>query len=336
MLSASRILAFDRRFFLNNNIIHDDDTSLDTFTNTMASPTPLQEQSRILSIQSHVVHGYVGNKAAVFPLQLLGFDVDFINSVQFASHTGYAHFPFGQVMNGDQLREILQGLRINGLLHNTGYLLTGYIGSISFLEAVLEVLHTCKQHNPNVTFVCDPVLGDDGKFYVDPQLAAVYREKVIPKADVVTPNQFEVEQLTGLQVRTLDDAKNACRILHNMGPSIVFITSVVLEDHKNIISIVASNKCDGDGSCEMWKIDCPKIPGSFTGTGDVTASLLLGHLAKQEPLQMVMEKVVNTMYVLIQKTHLAKGDTVQSKELKLIQSKNDIENPPSTYKPQRL
>ncbi|KAL3904463.1 MAG: hypothetical protein SGILL_010059 [Bacillariaceae sp.] len=302
----------------------------------MASTPP-----RILSIQSHVVHGYVGNKAAVFPLQLLGFDVDFINSVHFSSHTGYAHFPFGEVMNGDQLRTILKGLEANGLLENTGYMLTGYIGSTSFLEAVLDVLKTAKKFNPQLKFVCDPVMGDDGSFYVPAELAAVYRDVVIPQADVVTPNQFEVEQLTGIQVKTLEDAKEACTKLHKLGPSIVFITSVILVNEdgslKDTISIVASKRDDSDATKhEIWKIDCPKIPGSFTGTGDVTASLLLGHLAKKEPLQTVMEKVVNTMYVLIERTHAAKGDTVQSKELKLIQSKDIIENPPSTYKAHSL
>ncbi|KAL3906505.1 MAG: hypothetical protein SGILL_009242 [Bacillariaceae sp.] len=217
-------------------------------------------------------------------------------------------------------------------------MLTGYIGSTSFLEAVLDVLKTAKKLNPQLKFVCDPVMGDDGKFYVNPELAAVYRDAVIPQADVVTPNQFEVEKLTGIQVKTMEDAKRACMTLHKLGPSIVFITSVMLEDEgssgkDDTISIVASKRDDNDENVyEVWKIDCPKIPGNFTGTGDVTASLLLGHLAKKEDLRTVMEKVVNTMYVLIERTHQAKGDTVQSKELKLIQSKDIIETPPHTFK----
>lgn len=315
---------------------------------------------RVLSIQSHVVHGYVGNRAAVFPLQLLGFDVDFINSVHFACHTGYKHFPHGEVMNGDQLRTVLEGLELNGLIGDDGEnggdnsdaigsVLTGYIGSASFLEAVLDVLGTVRKYNPNARFVCDPVLGDDGKFYVPEDLVDVYKNVVIPKADVVTPNQFETEQLTGIKVETIDDARKACEALHEMGPSIVFITSAILDgtasaeegndntdeesDCGKLITIIASKRNSVDDQQQMWRIDCPKIPGSFTGTGDVTASLLLGHLDNHpNDLPLVMEKVINTMYLLIKRTHEAKGKTVRSKELRLVQSKDIIEDPPSTFK----
>lgn len=316
---------------------------------------------RVLSIQSHVVHGYVGNRAAVFPLQLLGFDVDFINSVHFSCHTGYQHFPHGQVMNGDELRTILEGLEKNGLIGNDGEdggdndqaigsVLTGYIGSTSFLEAVLDVLGTVRKYNPEARFLCDPVMGDDGEFYVPKELVEVYKTVVIPKADVVTPNQFETEQLTGIKVETTEDARRACEALHEMGPSVVFMTSAILKEGKNnnsegsdedaddkIITIIASKRSKVDGKQQLWRIDCPKIPGSYTGTGDVTASLLLGHLESHpDDLPLVMEKVINTMYLLIQRTHNGKGKTVRSKELRLIQSKDIIENPPSTFKARPL
>jgi len=317
---------------------------------------------RVLSIQSHVVHGYVGNKAAVFPLQLLGFDVDFVNSVHFACHTGYKHFPHGTIMDGGQLRNILEGLELNGLIGDggedggdngdaIGSVLTGYIGSTSFLESVLDVVGKVKECNPRARFVCDPVMGDDGAFYVPSELVDVYRDVVIPKADVVTPNQFETEKLTGIRVESIDDARRACEALHAMGPSVVFITSVMLDgdessagggDGENkTITVVASKRKSGvgaeEGRKEMWRIDCPKLPGSYTGTGDVTASLLLGHLEKHpDDLPLVMEKVINTMYLLIRRTHEAEGKTVRSKELRLIQSKDIIENPPSTFKAMRL
>ena len=242
-------------------------------------------------------------------------------------------------MNGDQLQQILKGLEDNDLLGDVGHMLTGYIGSESFCEAVLTVLQTIRKYNENVKFVCDPVLGDHGRFYVPRELVQIYREKVIPAADVVTPNQFEVEQLTGIDIRTLADARKACDKLHKMGPSLVFITSMVFpEDNISAgedksISILASKRTKDGKSDEVWRIDCPMIPGSFTGTGDLTASLLLGHLAKDpDNLPLVMEKVINTMYVVIERTHVSSGATARSKELKLIQSKSDIENPPSVFK----
>lgn len=267
--------------------------------------------------------------------------MDFINSVHFSNHTGYENGLKGDVMNGEQLTQILKGLEDNDLLGDVGHLLTGYIGSESFCEAVLTVLQTIRKYNENVKLVCDPVLGDHGKFYVPPELVGVYRDTVIPVADVVTPNQFEVEQLTGIVIKTLEDARKACDKLHCMGPSTVFITSMVFmegEGAEKTISILASKRIkDGHDHDEVWRIDCPMIPGSFTGTGDLTASLLLGHLAKDpDNLPMVMEKVINTMYVVIKRTHESSGSTAKSKELKLIQSKTDIENPPSIFKARQL
>ena len=285
---------------------------------------------RILSIQSHVVSGYVGNKSAVFPLQLLGFDVDVVNSVHFSNHTGYPQGFEGDVLQGTQLVRILDGLERNGLLKDIGHLLTGYIGSESFLRQVIHVLLTLRKHR-EVRFVCDPVLGDAGQFYVSRELVKVYRDEVIPLANVVTPNQFEVEQLTGISVKTVQDALRACNILHKMGPDLVFITSIVLEGDDSI-AILASQQ-SSNGTTQAWRVDSPLLPGQYTGTGDLCAALLLGHTANNEDLQSAMEKVANSMFAVIQRTHESSVEgSVASRELKLIQSKADIENPPDSLK----
>ena len=272
----------------------------------------------------------VGNKAAVFPLQLLGFDVDFINSVHFSNHTGYEHGVKGDVLNGNQLRDVLDSLRDNKLLGDIGHVLTGYIGSTSFLEAVLHVLEVVREHNPKVRFVCDPVLGDHGKFYVPPELVPLYKEKVIPVADVVTPNQFEVEQLTGIRIESIDDAKKACKTLHDMGPSLVIITSLVGSDIEgdNMV-VLASRRVVGTDEDEIWRIDTPVLPGDFTGTGDLCAALFLGHTALDNDLAVALEKVIGTMHAVIKRTHEHSDGTVAGKELKLIASKREIENPPT-------
>mmetsp|Transcript_1453 Transcript_1453/g.2619 ORF Transcript_1453/g.2619 Transcript_1453/m.2619 type:complete len:321 (-) Transcript_1453:1059-2021(-) len=317
-------------------------------------------QKRVLSIQSHVVHGYVGNKASVFPLQLLGFDVDVVNSVHFSNHTGHPHGFEGDVLNGEQLRAILNGLERNGLLEGTGHLLTGYIGSASFLRAVLDVLKTLRRvakskdstNDSHVRYVCDPVMGDAGKFYVPQELVAIYRDEVIPLADVVTPNQFEVEQLTGIVVKNIADAKRACQALHSFGPDLVFITSIMLEDDQTSqgekieneaesIAIIASRRIrhtPNTEEFEMWQIDSPIIPGRFTGTGDLCAALLLGHTA-MEPgnLPASMEKVIGTMFSVIKRTsESSMPGSIASMELKLIQSKQDIESPPSLFKARKV
>jgi pyridoxine kinase len=324
------------------------------------------KQERILSIQSHVVSGYVGNKAAVFPLQLLGFDVDVVNSVHFSNHTGYPGGVEGDVLQGNQLRSLLDGLKRNGLLQNVQHLLTGYIGSSSFLEAVLEVLHTLRQFNPTLRFVCDPVMGDSGKFYVPVELVQVYREKVIPFANVVTPNQFEVEQLTGINITTLDDALQACQALHDMGPELVLITSIIfqtnqpnddgiVEPEKSMTIIASQRPLIPSGTEQVWRIDCSIIPGGpFTGTGDLCAALLLGHTAQNpDDLRLSLERTMSTMYTVIQRTQQAAAAAanssttnhhnnvndshiIQARELQLIQSRRDIEDPPALFQAQRL
>jgi pyridoxine kinase len=283
----------------------------------------------------------------VFPLQLLGFDVDIINSVHFSNHTGYGNGWTGDVLKGEQLREILTGLQRNDLLQDIGHVLTGYVGSASFLDAILDVILACRAVNPHVRYVCDPVLGDAGRFYVPKELVSLYITKVIPLADVLTPNQFEVEQLTGMKIKSMDDAQAACRQLHDMGPSLVIITSLVMGDDPKHMSIVLSRKHDDDNDdvepppCSVWTIECPILPGQFTGTGDLCAALLLAHTSEYAGADdgVAMERVINTMYAILERTtnQVAMGTTsVQARELKLIQSKDIIENPPLRFRAHRL
>jgi pyridoxine kinase len=302
-----------------------------------------QEQQRVLSIQSHVVSGYVGNKAAVFPLQLLGFDVDIINSVHFSNHTGHPNGFEGQVMDGDQLTSVLNGLERNNLLSNIHHLVTGYIGSVTFLRSVLNVLQTLKKYNPNVRYVCDPVLGDDGKLYVPRELVSIFRTEVVPLANVVTPNQFEAELLTGITIQSMEDGIKACQAMHDLGPDLVVITSMTLEevDEKvGQIAILASERVRNEESdleeIHMWTINTPKIPGRFTGTGDLTTALFLAWTAKLKNLKETLEKVASTMYAVIKYTAEGSDDSVVSKELKLIQCKGIIENPNVVFQAQKL
>ena len=238
--------------------------------------------TRVLTVQSHVVRGYVGNKAAVFPLQLLGIEVDAINSVQFSNHTGYKSFR-GERLDGDQLRALLDGLSANSLVDGQySHLLTGYIGSLSFLQAVAHVASTLRAGNPDLQYVCDPVLGDGGKLYVPEQLVEAYKTDVIPLANIVTPNQFEASLLTGIPVVSLADALAACDKLHAMGPHTVVITSMdVPDDNGAALTLVGSTALpQAPGMPSKFTLRVPKRPGYFTGTGDLTAALLLARFAQ--------------------------------------------------------
>lgn len=294
--------------------------------------------SRVLSIQSHVVHGYVGNKAAVFPLQLLGFDVDIINSVNYSCHTGYPSGWEGDILNGNQLRLILDGLNRNKLIDGVGHLLTGYIGSETFLRAVLDVLQTLKQKNASIRYVCDPVFGDDGKLYVPEELVDIYRKEVIPHANVITPNQFEAEQLLGISINTFDDGKLACKALHDIGPGLVVITSMMVQDQIDSIFVLASQRILDDNGIreDVWCIESPIVEGQYTGTGDLCAALLLAWTARESKLKRAMEKVISTMYSVINMTRQNSDGSIKSKELRLIQSKTIIEDPPKIFNAIRL
>ncbi|XP_077253754.1 pyridoxal kinase-like [Tasmannia lanceolata] len=294
------------------------------------------EMGRVLSIQSHTVQGYVGNKSAVFPLQLLGYDVDPINSVQFSNHTGYSTFR-GQVLDGQQLWDIIEGLETNNLLYYT-HLLTGYIGSVSFLNTVLQVVDKLRSVNPGLTYVCDPVLGDEGKLYVPPDLISVYRQKVVPVASMLTPNQFEVEQLTGFRITSERDGLEACNVLHAAGPSKVVISSVHIEG--NLLVIGSHQKTKGQPP-EQFKIVIPKIPAYFTGTGDLMTALLLGWCNKYpDNLDKASELAVSSLQAMLHRTvtdYRTVGYDPQSSslEIRLIQSQDDIRNPPVTYKSEK-
>ncbi|OMO95721.1 Pyridoxal phosphate (active vitamin B6) biosynthesis, pyridoxal kinase [Corchorus olitorius] len=294
------------------------------------------ETGRVLSIQSHTVQGYVGNKSAVFPLQLLGYDVDPINSVQFSNHTGYPTFK-GQVLNGEQLWDLIEGLEANDLLFYT-HLLTGYIGSVSFLNTILKVVYKLRSVNPNLTYVCDPVLGDEGKLYVPEDLVSVYREKVVPVASMLTPNQFEAELLTETRIGSETDGRKACNIIHAAGPSKVVITSINIDGN---LLLIGSHQKDKEHAPEQFKIVIPRIPAYFTGTGDLMTALLLGWSNKYpDNLDKAAELAVSSLQALLQRTvndYKSAGYDSRSSslEIRLIQSQDDIRNPKTTFKAEK-
>lgn len=295
------------------------------------------ETGRVLSIQSHTVQGYVGNKSAVFPLQLLGYDVDPINSVQFSNHTGYPTFR-GQVLNGKELWDLIEGLEANELLFYT-HLLTGYIGSVSFLNTVLEVVNKLRSVNPGLIYVCDPVMGDEGKLYIPQELVSVYREKVVPVASMLTPNQFEAELLTGLRIVSEQDGREACNKLHAAGPTKVVITSINIDGN---LFLIGSNKKEKDLAAEQFKIIIPKIPAYFTGTGDLMTALLLGWSNKYpDNLARAAELAVSSLQAVLQRTindYRSAGfdPKTSSLEIRLIQSQEDIRNPNIKFAAERF
>ncbi|XP_071954997.1 pyridoxal kinase-like [Antedon mediterranea] len=287
---------------------------------------------RVLSIQSHVVSGYVGNKAAVFPMQVLGYEVDFINSVQLCTHTQYKVFK-GQVLNADELKCLYDGIKENDI-NRYSHVLTGYVGSTSFLREVIRVVKDAQQANPNMVYVCDPVMGDNGRFYVPEELMPIYRDELLPLADIVTPNQFEAELLSGIKITNEEEALKAMQILHDKGVKTVVLSSIETGKENTLTLIGTQIK---DGKKTGCKVEYPKLNMRFTGTGDVFSALLLVWTHRHpDNLQLACEQVLSTMQGILQRTykqaHLLAGaggtPSPAESELRLIDSKVDIETPP--------
>lgn len=280
----------------------------------------------VLSIQSHVVHGYVGNKSAIFPLQVLGFEVDSINTVQFSTHTGYKHIK-GNILKNEELEELVEGLILNEVDYYTHFL-TGYSRSPDSLRQIAGIITKLKQKNPNLIYVCDPVMGDNGKMYVPEEILPVYRDVVVPLADILTPNQFEAELITGVKVTNLDDALKAINLLHQKGISTVVLSSTDLGSDTSMIGIASTKD-----SC--YKIEIPKVDASFTGTGDLFAALFLAWSYKtKNNVKETLERTIATLQSIVQNTY-EKARAVHPTgkipraliELRLVQNKSFIENP---------
>ncbi|OWA50567.1 Pyridoxal kinase [Hypsibius exemplaris] len=286
---------------------------------------------RVLSIQSHVVSGYVGNKSAVFPLQVLGFDVDFINTVEFSNHTGYGSWK-GSCMDEKTLQDLFDGLRMNHLTMSYTHLLTGFVQSKTLLEKIADIARELKRSNPKLIYVCDPVMGDNGKMYVPMEVFEAYRDSILPLADIVTPNQFEAELLTGITIRSEKDALAAIDRLHSRGVPTVIISSSDLGDDKNLIGF-GSAVNQGAGKLR-FRMNIPRLPASFTGTGDLFTALLLAWMTKTGDLQRSCDITVSTLQAVLKRTWKHFQENCQDPqpclrhlELRLIQSKRDIENP---------
>lgn len=295
---------------------------------------------RVLSIQSHVVHGYVGNKSATFPLQILGFEVDAINSVQLSNHTGYKTIK-GQVLQEKELAELFEGLEANNLLQCYSHLLTGYTGNGSFLKRISYIVKKLREINPHLIYVCDPVMGDNGKMYVPEDLLPIYRDEIIPLADIITPNQYEVELLTEKKITTEADVWSAVQWFHERGIDTVVISSSELGQAKELRAFLS--KKNGN----RYIINIPRQGNgiSFTGTGDLFASLFLAHSHASKDLGVAFENTIASLQAVIKRTLASMPEevlsgqrkvTAQECELKLIQSKSVIENPLVVLKAQQI
>src|SRR5689334_19583342 len=184
----------------------------------------------LISIQSWVAYGHVGNSSAMFPLQRLGCDVWAIHTVQFSNHTGYGAWK-GRVFDGPMIDELVEGIAERGVLPRCDGVISGYMGSADIGNAILSAVARVRAANPAATYCCDPVIGDVGRgIFVRPGIAEFMRDKAVPAADIITPNQFELDLLSGMETKSLAGAKAAIAKVRALGPRVTLVTSVITEE----------------------------------------------------------------------------------------------------------
>lgn len=277
----------------------------------------------VLSIQSHVVYGYAGNTAAVFPLQRLGREVWAVNTVEFSNHTGYGMWR-GRVMKTSLAMELVEGLAERGVLSKCEAVLSGYMGDTGTGTAVIDAVRKVKAASPQAVYCCDPVMGDAGRgFYVKPGIPEVFKKYVIPCADIVTPNHFELEALTGIEALTLDGARRAIDGLHAQGPRAALITSYRGQDvPPGHIDMLAS---DGNG---LYRIRTPELSftGIMAGSGDLTAAVFLSRYLENADVKTALEATAASVYGVMEATFKA-----QSRELMLITAQEELVAPSNRF-----
>ncbi|MDR1149052.1 MAG: pyridoxal kinase PdxY, partial [Spirochaetaceae bacterium] len=231
----------------------------------------------ILSIQSHVVFGAVGNSAAVFPLQRMGHEVWPINTVEFSNHTGYGVWR-GQMLEASLVDSLVQGLEERNVLPRCQAVLSGYLGSVQIGHAVGNAVRMARIANPRALYCCDPVMGDVGRgVYVNPDIPSIFSDTLIRRADIITPNQFELELLTGLDTKNVKNLREAFSMLHKKGPRVILVTSyrekTAQDAAPETLDMIVS---DAGG---QWRVSTPEIHfnGVVSGTGDLCSAIFLSH-----------------------------------------------------------
>jgi pyridoxine kinase len=284
---------------------------------------------RILSIQSSVSYGHVGNSAAVFPLQRLGHEVWPVHTVLFSNHTGYGAWR-GPVVAGTDVHEVVLGMEERGVLGQVDLVLSGYQGSPAIAAVILDAVDRVKSANPQATYACDPVMGNAASgCFVDPAIPPLIRADVVPRADVLTPNQFELGELVAVDLAgspDLDAVLDAADAARGLGPATVLVTSVAHAGQPpGTIEMVA---VDASGA---WSVRTPRLAFHANGSGDVTAALFSAHLLGTADPGVALARTASSVFDLLVNT-LDAG----SRELLLVESQEAYAAPRMQFEVARL
>jgi pyridoxine kinase len=271
----------------------------------------------VLSIQSHVAYGHVGNSSAVFPLQRLGIEVWPVHTVQFSNHTGYGEWR-GRVFDGQAVEEVVAGIADRGALPRCDAVLSGYLGSADIGHAVVGTVEKVRAANPAAVYCCDPVIGDVGRgVFVRPGIAEFMREIAVPAADVVTPNHYELDLLSGTEARSVAAVKEAATAVQAMGPRVVLTTSLVTEDTpEDAVDLLAS----AEG--RHHRVRTPRLDVSVNGAGDAIAALFLAHWLSTGSAPEALGRAAASVWGLLKRT-----EDARSREILLVDAQEEFVTP---------
>lgn len=272
---------------------------------------------KVLSIQSFVAYGHVGNSAAVFPLQRIGIDVMPVPTVLFSNHTGYGAWR-GPLLSGETVREIVSGIEDRGGLEGVDLVLSGYQGGDDIADAILFAVERVKANSPDAIYSCDPVMGNaKSGCFVKPEVPILLRDRVVPKADLISPNQFELGFLTNTEPDTLESTLESIDLAMAMGPKSVLVTSVERPERpERTIEMIAATQ---EGA---WIVQTPYLPMKANGSGDVTQALFAAHYRRTGDAADALARTTSSMFTLLKNT-LDSGE----RELQLIESQEAYAHP---------
>lgn len=285
---------------------------------------------KILSIQSSVAYGHVGNSAAVFPLQRLGHEVWPVLTVHFSNHTGYGAWR-GPLLDPADVREVIAGIEDRGVLGTADAVLSGYQGDPAVGAVVLDAVARVKAANPDAVYCCDPVMGDVGRgMFVRPGIPEFMRDEVVPKADIITPNHFELDFLAGTTTTTEAEVLAAVDAVRDRGPRQVLVTSVRYDDpgwegDEELLEMIAVSDAGA------WSVTTPLLPIAPNGGGDITAALYLAHLLDSGSPAVALERTAASVFSVLEAT-LAAG----TRELQIIAAQDAIAAPPAKFEARQL
>jgi pyridoxine kinase len=280
----------------------------------------------ILSIQSWVAYGHVGNASAAFPMQRLGHEVWAVNTVQFSNHTGYGAWK-GQVFSGDAIRDVVTGIAERGVLGRADGVLSGYMGDAATGEAVLDAVARVKAANPQALYCCDPVIGDVGRgVFVRPGIPEFMRERAVAAADIITPNHFELEMLSGLEARDEAGLVRALDAVHALGPRVVVVTSLHTTDAPlGTLDLLVSE------AGRRFRVRTPLLPVSVNGAGDAIAALFFVHyLTTRDPAE-ALSRAASSVYGVLKRTADA-----GSREILTVAAQDEFVTPTERFEAEAL